>query len=132
MDRALHEVHELHRFFEAWLAGRGPSNADHYARLEKSLAPGFSIISPNGKEMGRDELIQLLQGSFGERGEGFRLWVHALRGHEIAPGIVLVTYEEWQSISGHDRSRKSSAILRCDPEPEGACVWLHVHETWLP
>ena len=132
MDRALHEVHELHRFFEAWLAGRGPEDAEHFSRLDQSLAPGFTLIAPNGHEFKRDELIHHLENSYGSRGEEFRLWVHALRGRQLASGIVLVTYEEWQSISGHDQSRRSSAILQCDPEPEGACTWLHVHETWLP
>ncbi len=127
---AVHEVLDLHEFFEDWLSGRGPGTPEYYARLERSLEPDFEIITPAGQFIPRGELIESLADGFGSRGKDFRLWVQNTRARVVEDWLCLVTYEEWQAVDGVEKGRLSSALLRC--AMDGTCTWVHVHETWLP
>jgi hypothetical protein len=46
--------------------------------------------------------------------------------------LCLVTYEEWQHLSGTASGRISSAWFRARSDTPHGVEWLHVHETWLP
>ena len=127
---AVHEVLDLHEFFEDWLSGRGPDTPEHFARLERSLDPEFEIITPGGELISRTDLIEGLAGGFASRGKDFRLWVQNTRARVVEEGLCLVTYEEWQTVDGVEKGRLSSALLRC--AAQGNCTWVHVHETALP
>ncbi|MDF1836422.1 MAG: hypothetical protein P1V35_01010 [Planctomycetota bacterium] len=127
---AVHEVLDLHEFFEDWLSGRGPNTPECFARLSRSLDSEFEIITPDGQLISRENLIDGLSGGFGSRGPEFRLWVQNTRARMVEEGLCLVTYEEWQATDGVEKGRLSSALLRCTPQ--GICTWIHVHETALP
>lgn len=130
-DRCLAEVDALHRFFEHWFNGDMP--LDGFARCEASLAPGFRLISPEGQLRERQALLDGLRAAHGaEGGHGFAIRVVPGDVRALAPGLWLVTYEEWHRRAGHQRGRLSTALLEEHPDGPDGLVWRHVHETWLP
>ncbi|MFT4649188.1 MAG: hypothetical protein ACI9X4_002426 [Glaciecola sp.] len=126
---AVHEVLDLHEFFEDWLSGRGPNSAEYFARLSRSLEHEFQIITPAGILISRASLIEGLAGGFASCGAEFKLCVRNTQARMVGEGLCLVTYEEWQSKDGIEKGRLSSAFLRCTSQ--GPCTWVHVHETAL-
>jgi len=127
IDACRAEIDELHRFFEAWLAG---DDAD-FARCDGVLGPGFVLVSPNGHLVTRDTLVAQLRAAKGSR-PGLSIRVENFDARPIGDDTWLATYEEWQTEAGRKRGRLSTALFRTEPEAPRGVTWLHVHETWLP
>lgn len=124
------EVVELHRFFEGWLGGTLSGDESNFARLSGALAEDFEMVAPNGRLIGRTDLLEELRGAAGGQ-PGLRIWTESEAPRVVAPGLVLVTYQEWQSIpDGEPRGRSSTALLRVRGDAPGGLEWLHLHETW--
>jgi len=127
------EVHELHIFFETWFNGELPDEDEVFARFKAVLAPGFEMVGPDGRRLGREALCNALRGAHGRvQGDPKRIWIEDVRVRDAGPERWLVTYEEWHEGEGSSRGRLSSALLGAEADAPNGLVWHHVHETWLP
>lgn len=125
------EVAELHRFFEQWFAGDLPATA--LARLDRALAPGFTMVTPDGATSDRAGVILAVRSAHGCAASGGpdRIRVRDVRVRHRAGAVALATYEEWQRSGGVDRGRLSSALFATEADGPNGVRWLHLHETWL-
>ena len=132
-SRAQAEVEALHQFFEDWFGGRLPDDAAAFARLPATLAPGFQLISPEGRVLERQALLDGLRAAHGVEAAS-DLAIAVLPGgvRPLGGGLWLVTYQEWHRRGDESRGRQSSAVLEEHGAAPGGFVWRHVHETWLP
>ncbi len=131
-DACKKEVIELHQFFEDWNQGKLAKTEDQFRRFSGAVAKDFEIISPGGGSMSTTEILgRVREGHGSSRGTDFRIWIESYRSRPIGDGILLVTYEEWQSQGGKDIGRISTAVFRRESRAPNGVVWLHVHETWL-
>lgn len=130
-ERCKKEVTELHQFFEKWFKGKLPDTDEAFARFESVMAEGFEIISPAGKAMKRNVILNAVRGGHGKEPDA-KIWIENHR-HLLTHGdLSLVSYEEWQVTGGTKRGRLSTALLRVTEKTPNNLQWLHVHETWLP
>jgi len=131
---ALDEVAGLHVFFESWLGGTGPDSDAAFARLDRALAPTFSMVTPTGSRLARSAVIGWLRGAPGAKAEPapFRIAVKDAQVLHVAQGLVAVSYVEEQRRGGLVERRLSTALLRPDPASDGHMHWLLVHETFMP
>ena len=128
------EINELHRFFQHWFNGEVPDNDESFSRFSDVMAPGFEIVSPNGRWTDRESLIAALRSSHGQwakEGEPGKIWIEHYRLMHTEGSVALVTYEEWQEVGGESRGRLSTALFRLREGTPNGVEWLHVHETWL-
>jgi hypothetical protein len=129
------EVVELHGFLVNWMTGAVPRSAAAFARFADVLADGFALISPRGEITERRALLRELEAVHGAHRTddvGFRVEVREFRHRRTEGALCLVTYEEWQHVSGTTTGRISSAWFRARSDTPHGVEWLHVHETWLP
>jgi hypothetical protein len=139
------EVRELHEFLVEWMTGVLPRTPEAYERFTQVMADGIVISNPGGELTERASLIGALESAHGIQAESpnqgrgnngepkdFRIWIENCQCRHQEGGLSLVTYEEWQQISGTVTGRLSTALFRrCNGTPNGV-EWLHLHETWLP
>lgn len=130
-DRCQTEVVELHRFFQDWFAGQLPNTEDGFARFADVMEASFEIITPAGHLCGREELLKRLRSAHGCDPDA-RIWTLNFEARQVGPGLWQARYEEWQSADDGPRGRRSSALLRNNPELPGGVEWLHLHEVWMP
>ena len=128
--RAADEVVRLHEFFDHWYTGRVDRTRDRYAAFERSLAPGFQLVAPDGALLERESLLAKVWSRHGARA-GFAVWIEGVHVRELASDLVLARYQEWQREDGVVRGRVATATLAASDEGPGRMHWLHVHETWL-
>lgn len=129
--RAIDEVVELHRFFEAWLGHAGTGDI---ARLEAALAPGFEMIVPSGALFARAAVIAMVAGGRGRKGSEtrpFTIRIDDATAVALGPEHCLVRYIERQDGPDGPTARWSSALFRADAAAPCGVVWLHLQETWL-
>jgi hypothetical protein len=131
--RAIDEVVELHRFFEAWM---GPAGAGDILRLAEALGPGFEMIVPSGKLFAREAVIAMVAGARGKRGTAarpFTIRIDDATAIPLGPEHSLVRYIERQDgDTDGPTARWSTALFRAAPAAPLGVVWLHLHETWHP
>lgn len=128
------EVVELHGFLMDWMTGAAPRTAATFARLADVLADGFTLVSPRGVITERRPLLRELEAAYRVHGDddpGFGIEVRNFRHRRTEGALCLVTYEEWQQLSGTATRRLSSAWFRARSDTPHGVEWLHVHETWL-
>jgi len=129
------EIEQLHAFFQDWLNGAPPGDDDAFRRLSEVLGEGFTLVTPEGRAVEREPLIDGLRRSHGRWRDvegGGRIRIENVRMRHAEGDTALLTYEEWQTAGGHERGRLSTALFRrADGAPNGV-EWLHVHEVWLP
>ncbi len=134
-ERCEAEVIGLHRFLEEWFTGALPATAEAIDCIRGVMAEGFAIISPRGVVTGREEMIAELErahGAFAGADQGFRIWVADVHLRHDLGDTALVTYAEYQELSGETTGRRASALLRRKDGTPNGVEWLHLHETWLP
>ena len=124
------EVMQLHQFFEEWLGGALTKTRENYERLTAVMNSDFNIISPDGKVTAYEPLMDGLWQAHDSRPD-FRLWVKEVAVRPLSSRFALVTYEEWQQITGKVTARVSTAVFRQKANTPNGVEWLHVHETWL-
>lgn len=126
------EVIELHQFFEDWFTAKLDATDESFRRFDGVLADGFEIISPEGRKLGRDEILTALRGAHGMHPAGeFRIWIENVATRELGGGLHLTTYEEWQSVGRQTRGRLSTVVFRAQEGAPNGLEWIHVHEVWL-
>ena len=121
---------ELHQFFQDWYNGVLAPKECEFARLENALAPGFTMVAPDGNLLHRGELVAGLRAAQHSR-EGMRIWIENVGVRHDLGKIFIVIYQEWQEIEGRITARLSSATFTSAKETPNGLIWLHVHETWL-
>ncbi|MFQ5791454.1 MAG: hypothetical protein ACE5JS_02005 [Nitrospinota bacterium] len=129
------EIFELHQFFVEWMTGAQPRTPRAFERFDKVISDGFVIISPDGVLTKRAPLCDQLEAAHGvhcEAAKNFRIWIEDYQCRRTEGDICLVTYQEWQQLSGATTGRLSTALFRSCPDTPNEVKWLHVHETWLP
>lgn len=131
VERCRREIEELHAFFEAWFAREACGDAPSLDRVQRALAPGFALVTPEGRLVERGPLLEGLELARATR-PGLRLWTRAWDVRHAWPGGTLATYEEWQEERGRRRGRLSTAVFLADERAPLGVAWRHVHETWLP
>ncbi len=128
---AAREIDELHAFFMTWLGGTRPKNPAALDRLEAALAPGFSMVTPDGRRLSRAAVIGWITAAHGARGAEFRIWITDIEPLHLEPPHALIGYVERQHAEGRETARCASVLFRVDPEGPNGLRWLAVHETWL-
>jgi hypothetical protein len=132
-DACKKEVIELHQFFEGWNLGKLARTEERFRRFSEATASDFEIISPGGTSLSRAEILdRVREGHRSRHGTDFRIWIENFQSRALGDGLMLVTYEEWQSQGGKDVGRVSTAVFRRESGTPNGVIWLHVHETWLP
>ena len=128
---AVREVEELHAFFEEWLGGTGPRTDAALQRLETALGPDFSMVTPEGARLRRDDVTGWLRDAHGAKGKAgpFRIIIREPEVLHVAPPLVSVGYVEEQHQGEAVTSRRSTALFQVDAR---GVQWLNLHETWLP
>lgn len=125
------EVSELHGFFVAWMTAAVPRTEPVFSRVSTVLADDFLIVNPRGILTEQALLVVELEAAHGGR-PGFEIWIEDYQFRRAAGALSLVTYQEWQRLSGATTARLSTALFRRRPGLPNGVEWLHVHETWLP
>lgn len=124
------EIVELHEFFQGWLGGDLAATGEEFHRLEEVLGEGFTLITPDGACLERDELLQGLRNSAGAR-SGLRIRIEEPRLHHEGRSLLIASYQEWQQEKGPPKGRVSTVVFRPRKALPNGLEWLHVHETWL-
>jgi len=124
-DTAINEVVRLHEFFEAWYAGEPGRSIDEFTDALDDL---FSIVTPNGSVMSRDEIAEAVAGGFQKR--PVEITVENFHVTEVGTAVVC-RYDEVQTSNGSQTRRVSTAVLERDSETPGGLRWITVHETWV-
>ena len=123
--RCAAEIVALHQVFEATLGAPG---ADDAGRYEAAFAPGFAMVTPDGRRLDRAAVLAFLRGARGVRGAGFRIAIEDAVPLHIAPPLVLMHYIERQWVGGAETARRAAALFDVSGE---APRWLFVQETWI-
>jgi hypothetical protein len=118
------EVARLHRFFRGWY--RGELAHESFAACEQALAPDFTIVTPSGQLVGRDEIMTAVRSHHGGEPPGFEITTVPRACRQVGE-VHVSTYEEQQR-GARSTVRLSTAVLI---ENGGRYTWHHVHETWL-
>jgi len=118
------EIERLHQFFEDWFTGR--CSYDDFDEVRSALAPGFTIITPNGQSRGRVTILQAIRDGYGEWPPDSGITTLPRRCIRLG-GVHVTCYEEHQR--GPDPSRRiATAVLA---EAGTGYAWHSVHETWM-
>ena len=123
--RCAEEIVALHQVFVATLGAPG---ADDAGRYEAAFAPGFAMVTPDGRRLDRAAVLGFLRGARGVRGAGFRIAIEDATPLHVAPPLVLMHYIERQWVGGAETARRASALFDVSGE---APRWLFVQETWM-
>lgn len=125
-ERCAAEIVSLHQVFEVVLGAPGGDDA---GRFDAAFAPGFTMVMPNGRRLGRAEVLGFLRDARGLRGEGFRIAVEDIAVLHAAPPLMLMHYVERQWLPGGiETARRAAALFRIEP---AGPRWLFVQETWV-
>jgi len=124
------EIVQLHQFFQDWFNGITDPSEEDFSRLSDVLAEGFMLVSPDGRAIDRQPLLDGLYQAYNSR-KGMRIWIREVRVLHWFDHLVLATYQEWQEIESQVTARLSSGLFREKAGTPNGLEWLHVHETWL-
>ncbi len=120
------EIEDLHNYFHAYFSGAETSSA----RLEESLAAGFTIVGPSGDESNREQIIAAIMPRQGHDGD-LRI---STRDHQLikaSDDSIVASYIEVHHTPDETTVRRSTAVFLIDPNGPNGLRWLRVHETWI-
>lgn len=120
------EVVRLHAFFESWFAGDPNASISDFV---DALADDFIIVTPQGTERGKQEIVDLV---IGARDSGTVAIAVELERLVIDGETVVGMYEEHQTRGASTTRRLSTAVMSRAQNTPGGWLWRLVHETWLP
>ncbi len=124
------EINQLHQFFQDWFNGEIEPSDENFSRLSVVLADSFKLVSPDGRVLERQPLLDGLHQAHDTRND-IRIWIKEVRVLHWFDKLVLATYQEWQQIEGKITARLSSVLFGRKPGTPHGLEWLHVHETWM-
>jgi hypothetical protein len=123
-ERCAAEIVDLHQVFERVLG----AGEDDGGRFEAAFAEGFGMVMPNGRRLGRAEVLAFLRAGRGSRGAAFRIAIEEAGVLHAAPPLFLMHYVERQWLNGTETARRAAALLELG---ESGPRWLFVQETWI-
>lgn len=124
------EIEDLHAFFIEWYGG--DLEADAFSRMERAIAPDFELVAPDGERLEREATLEWVRESRGKYAEAkFDIEIRDVECIERFNEHALVRYEEWQTLSGEETGRISTALFRTEPDAPEGVVWVDLQETWL-
>lgn len=123
------EIERLHEFFVEWYAGK--LDQEEFDRMERALAPGFEMITPNGRRNGREAVLDAVRESAGRNAPGeFDIEIRTVEVVADLGDHAVVRYEEWQTTPEDETGRISTVLFTEDPDT-GRVVWRDLQETWI-
>jgi hypothetical protein len=126
-ELAAREVVALHEFFVAWFR---PGPAPDFRACEGAFHPDFRMVTPEGRLLGRSEIIQGIQASRGRLAASLTIDILDIRTLWQEGDAALLAYIEQQYREDRTTRRRSSALLlRAASAPRGI-LWRHLQETW--
>jgi len=124
-DLAAREVRALHETFIELFTARSKD----YGRCAAALAPDFWMITPDGRRLGRDRVLEGIAAASAP--PDFHISIHGIQVIAEFPDSVLLHYIEEQYRNSRTTRRLSTALFTADSgEPQGV-VWRYLHETWM-
>lgn len=127
-DACRREITGLHAFFVEWFVG----DREDARRLERALAPGFEMVTPDGAVLGRETVLDRIRAGQGRHEPGaFDIDVRNVEVVDRGPTFALVRYEEWQTTAGEETGRVSTALFRPAADAPEGVAWSALQETWL-
>ena len=126
-ELAIAEVYNCHVLIEEWFNGSKKATPELLEKLLAKFSHDFSMINPNGNQLGYNDL------------QAFLSKMHAARigvKIEVTPPVVIhetensciLQYAEIQHLPDKILHRLSTAVFIKDVV-EGV-LWRHLHETW--
>jgi hypothetical protein len=130
LARCAAQVNDLHRVIEEWLTGRSPRTPASFAAFVDAHAPGFTMVTPEGALLRRDELVPGFEGAYGSA-PGLAIRIDDVAVVHADAGSVVATYEEWQDGPAGPSGRRSTVLLDRDAAAPHGLRSRHLHETWI-
>lgn len=127
---AASEIVEIHDFFARWFSGRAGA-ATEFERCEQAFEAEFGMVTPDGRLLGRTEIVERLRTARGSVGAGFQITIEAITPLWQSAGAILVGYVEAQLLDGRPTRRRSSALFQRRASAPNGAAWRHLHETWM-
>ncbi|HUG62402.1 MAG TPA: DUF4440 domain-containing protein [Methylomirabilota bacterium] len=127
--RAAREVADSHDLFQAM--GRGEAQFDA-AIFDRTMPPGFRLVTPDGAVMERAEIVAHLADLARLGDPAFEIRIHDVAESWRSEAGVVLTYVEAQVRRGVPTRRRSTALFLPDDAAPNRVVWRHLHETWMP
>ncbi|WP_219418720.1 DUF4440 domain-containing protein [Pseudonocardia nigra] len=131
-ERCAAQVDQLHRTIAAWLTGSAPRTPAVFAAFADAHAEQFTMVTPDGALLRRDELFRGFEGAHGSA-PGLTIRIADVDVDVVRADreCVVATYEEWQNGAGAPSGRRSTALLDRDPAAPHGLRSRHLHETWI-
>ncbi|MDO8041502.1 DUF4440 domain-containing protein [Janthinobacterium sp. SUN137] len=121
------DVLSTHVLIREWLSGESTA-PEHCADLLARFSPGFTMVSPGGKQLDHAGLTAFFQGAGGSR-PGLIMRISDLALIQDNAAGASVTYREHQSLPGGENTERLSTVVY-EKTPAGTLLWRHLHETW--
>lgn len=118
------EVARLHQLFQEWFRGEAPDSA--FDECERALAPDFTIVTPAGTVIERNQILAAIRHHRGGEPADFRIETVPRTCHQVR-GLHISIYEEHQT-GARATVRLSTAVIG---EADDLMRWHSVHETWI-
>jgi len=126
-ELAAREVVALHEFFVVWFR---PGPAPDFRACEEAFHQDFRMITPEGRFLGRQEIIQGIQAARGALAASLTIDIRDIRTLWQEGDAALLSYIEQQYRDGRTTRRRSSALLLREPSAPRGILWRHLQETW--
>lgn len=124
------EIEDVHAFIAAWFRGDvARDDALYDAELADRVAPDLINIQPSGQVLTRTDLVEGIRKGYGTN-PAFEIRISDFVLRFKDNDRALVTYVEHQSGAKNStaENRRISSVWFAI-SPEGAPMWLHIHET---
>lgn len=126
--RCAEHVGDLHRVIADWLTGRAAP--DEFAAFADAHASEFTMVTPEGSLIHRDDLLPGFKNAHGSAPELSIEIVDVHLVHADANSAV-ATYEEWQDGPAGRTGRRSTVVFERDAAAPHGLRSRHLHETWI-
>lgn len=121
------EINELHEFFEAYFLGTSDKSLD---RMEKALAPEFTMCGPSGEESDRKATLKAVKQGFAHT-MSLRIEIAEAELLFDDASILIAAYNEIHHLADRSNYRRATVVFRHDPDGPNGLRWLRVHESWI-
>ncbi len=118
------EVADLHEFFEDWFHGRDGRKIEEFS---DRLDTGFVIVSPHGHELGKEQIVAVVEARTGSYEAQITTTDAVLH---ISDPVLVGTYREDHTFRGETTRRIATVAMAVDISAPTGYRWLSVHETW--
>lgn len=124
------EVERLHRVLQGWLSGTTPDTKAEFAAFADSHTRDFTLITVDGAELTRDQIIGGLRTAHGSAPK-LRIRTRDTRLVTTAGPVLVATFTELHSGTAEARSRRCTAVFERAPDAPHGLRWRHLQETPL-